>query len=242
MVHFASKKLIDSILCFWLIRSDTRNTKLRNMRTKTLLLSAAVGVAGLVAASAQTVYSVNSVGYVNVDLVTGFNMIGNPLDAGTDDLNDILPTVPDGSIMFFFRNGGWTETAEYFAGVGWFADPLPTWPAGEAVVVQVPSAATVTFVGEVRQGDLSTPLSAGLSLVSSQVPQAATLDDLGLPGTEGDVVFTWDAVAQAYGDSAEYFGGVGWFSSNPITVGVAEGFVLSAQNAGSWDRSFSVNN
>jgi hypothetical protein len=212
------------------------------MRTKTLLLSAAVGAASLVAASAATVYSVNSVGYVNKELTAGFNMLGNPLDAGSDDLNAILPTVPEGSIMYFFRNGGWTVTAEYFDGVGWFADPLPTWPAGEAVVVSVPSDVSVTFVGEVRQGLLSTPLTAGLSLVSSQVPQAASLDELGLPGTEGDVVYTWNNVTKQYGESAEYFGGVGWFSANPITIGVADGFVLSAQAAGSWDRNFSVNN
>jgi hypothetical protein len=212
------------------------------MRTKTLLLSAAVGVAGLVAASAQTVYSVNSVGYVNQSLDSGWNMIGNPLDAGTDDLNDILPTVPDGSLILFWRNGGWADSAEYFDGVGWFADPMPTWAAGEGAMLNVPSAASVTFVGEVRQGSLSTAVPAGYSILTSQVPQAGTPDDLGLPGSEGDLVITWDSGSQGYASTAEYFDGVGWFADPALQIDVAEAFFVLAQSAGSWDRTFSVNN
>src|SRR5687768_13509192 len=50
------------------------------MRTKTLLLTAALSVAGIATSMAQAVYSVNAVGYVNTDLVPGFNLISNPLD------------------------------------------------------------------------------------------------------------------------------------------------------------------
>ena len=212
------------------------------MRTKTLLLSAAVGVAGLVAASAQTVYSVNAVGYVNLDLKAGFNMIGNPLDTGTDNLDDILPTVPDESTIYFFRNGGWTVSAQYFNGVGWFADPMPTWPAGEGAMLQSTADATITFVGEVRQGSLSTPIGSGVSLVTSQVPQAGTLDELGVPGSDTDVAYTWDVNSQGYAAAGEYFAGVGWFADPAPTIGVAEGFIVIAANSLSWDRTFSVNN
>ena len=47
------------------------------MRTKTLLLTAALAAAGVVSSMAQ-VYSVNSVGYVNLTLPNGFSMIANP--------------------------------------------------------------------------------------------------------------------------------------------------------------------
>ena len=70
------------------------------MRTKTLLLSAAVGAAGLVAASAQTVYSVNSVGYINLSVPAGFSMIANQLDNGTGNTVADVLTVPDGTVVF----------------------------------------------------------------------------------------------------------------------------------------------
>jgi len=51
------------------------------MRTKTLFLSAATLLAGLISTQAQNVYSVNIVGYVNVPARLGFANMGNPLDA-----------------------------------------------------------------------------------------------------------------------------------------------------------------
>ena len=56
----------------------TRNIQ-NKMRTKTLLLTAALSAAGIASSMAQ-VYSVNAVGYVNTPLVTGFNLISNPAE------------------------------------------------------------------------------------------------------------------------------------------------------------------
>ena len=72
------------------------------MKTKVLLLGAALAMTTAIA-SAQT-YSSNVVGYVNVDLVPGWNLIANPLDAGVDgegyDMNSLsvlFPNVPVGT-------------------------------------------------------------------------------------------------------------------------------------------------
>jgi len=210
------------------------------MRTKTLLLSAAVGAAGLLAADAQ-VYSVNSVGYVNKELATaGFHIISNPLAAADNELNTIIPTAPEGSLIYFFSGGSFSaEIPEYFDGVGWF--PNLELADGEGVFIFVPTPTTLTFVGEVRQGALSTSIPAGFSIRGSQVPQQATLTDLGVPGGDGDLVYTFNSAAQTYdGDIPEYFEGVGWFPD--ITVGVADGFFVNAAAPRSWDRNFSVNN
>ena len=48
------------------------------MRTKTLLLTAALSAAGIATSMAQ-VYSANAVGYVNKLIPTGFSMIANPV-------------------------------------------------------------------------------------------------------------------------------------------------------------------
>ena len=71
------------------------------MKTKVLLLGAALAMTTAIA-SAQT-YSSNVVGYVNVDLVPGWNMIANPLSAATNTLE--LLTAPVGSVAYKFVNG-----------------------------------------------------------------------------------------------------------------------------------------
>ncbi len=211
------------------------------MRTKTLLLSAAVGAVGLLAADAQ-VYSVNSVGYVNKALATpGFHMISNPLKAATDNLNDIIPNAPEGSLIYTFTGGAFSPTVpEYFTGVGW--SPNSAIAPGEGVFIYVPSPATLTFVGEVRQGAaLTTAIPSGFSIRGSQVPQQATLSALGVPGGDGDLVYTWDGAGQGYSATVpEFFTGVGW--SPDATVGVADGFFVFAQAPRTWTRNFSVNN
>src|SRR5882724_2120301 len=58
------KKLLTAVDHFEKVPSHTEQNSNKTMRTKTLLLIAAVAVAGVVASNAQ-VYSVNAVGYVN---------------------------------------------------------------------------------------------------------------------------------------------------------------------------------
>ncbi len=214
------------------------------MRTKTLLLSAAVGAVGLLAADAQ-VYSVNSVGYINKALSTaGYHLISNPLvpSGGGSDLNSLIPVAPDGALVFLWRNGGFDPNNPQFVdGVGWL--PNTTISAGEGFFVFVDAPTTFTFVGEVRQtgGALTaTPIPQGFSIVSSQVPQQAALSVLGLPGSDGDQVLRWDSAAQAYSATVpSYVDGLGWLPDATIDVG--EAFFINAQANLSWTRTFSVN-
>jgi hypothetical protein len=74
------------------------------MRTKTLLLTAALCAAGIATSKAQ-VYSVNAVGYVNTSLLKGFNLVSNPLDNKATDGNKIknlFASLPAGAQVFFF--------------------------------------------------------------------------------------------------------------------------------------------
>jgi hypothetical protein len=206
------------------------------MRTKTLLLSAAVGAASLVAASAQTVYSVNSVGYVNVTLPAGFSLIANPLDAGDNALSNVFgDSLAIGSTVFKWDNGTSQYTSSTYLGV-WSPD-LELAP-GEGAFINVGAETQVTFVGEVLQGDLTNPIPAGFSLQASQVPQEDTLDNLNFPAAVGDTVYFWDNGTSQY-TSTTYLGV--WSPSDP-TPKVAEGFFVSTGAAKDWTRTFSVNN
>jgi hypothetical protein len=154
------------------------------MRTKTLLFSAAVGVAGMLAASAQ-VYSVNSVGYINVTLPPGFSMVGNQLISTANKVSDILPAPPLGTQVLSWNGSGFNviEYADIGFGPGWSGDLALD--VGSGVFIKNPTASdmTITFVGEVPQGaDSNTTIPAGFSIRSSTVPQAGNvIQDFGFP-------------------------------------------------------------
>ncbi len=212
------------------------------MRTKTLLLSAAVGVAGMVAASAQTVYSVNAVGYVNVDVPAGYSIIVNPLETSDNTLAGLLPvgSVPRFSQILKWDAGGFVI---YTMGTtGWGAGATATLNPGEGAFINVAAAQTITFIGEVKQGALSIPLASGYSLVGSQVPQAGTTTELALDSALArfDQVLTWNNASGGYNIFSRT--ATGWSGGNVPSVNVAEGFFVNVGAATSWDRTFSVNN
>jgi hypothetical protein len=99
---------------------------------------------------------------------------------------------------------------------------------------------TITFVGEVKQGTLTTPLIAGFNLVGSQVPQEGLIQTmLGFVPGEGDVVYNYSATTGNYTLGTFEFGI--WDPVQP-RVGVGEGVWIRKIQAGNWTRTFSVNN
>ena len=114
------------------------------MRTKTLLLTAALTAAGALTSMAQ-VYSVNIVGYINLSIPRGFSMIANQLNATPDNtLETLMPTMPEGTIIYKFNpalRGGLGAYDQYQFSAdnpGWAPitvnppNPLPTPKVGES--------------------------------------------------------------------------------------------------------------
>jgi hypothetical protein len=209
------------------------------MRTK-LLAAAAILAAGVASTVAQSnVYSLNVVGYVNVDLPTGFTMIANPLNATNNGINTVLPDVPVGSLLYKF-SGSFGSPAEFFGpGVGW--DVNLTLAPGEGAFISVPSAKTVTFVGEVVQGNTTNSLPAGFSIRSSIVPQSAGLSSvLGFPAVAGDLVYFFNKATQNYaGGIYESFGGNLWDPAEPAPA-VGQAFWVQKAAQANWVRNFTV--
>ncbi len=208
------------------------------MRTKTLLVTAALGAATVSSAIAQ-VYSVNAVGYVNTAVKAGFNLIANPLDAGAGNntVAKLLAGVADGTIVYTFSAGsGYSINT---LDLGEWTNPNATLDPGTGFFLRVAADATLTFVGEVKQGTLTTPLVTGFNLVASQVPQAGKVTtDLGLPVADGDLVYQFNATTQGYTISTFDLGA--WDPAEP-TIGVGEGFWARKGAAATWTRTFSVN-
>jgi len=220
------------------------------MRTKTLLLAAALSAAGIAASLAQSnVYSLNVVGYVNINLAAGFNLIANPLDLDGYGTNNTVLTVfstnlPSGSTVFAFSGGAYANPAASYGTKGGWAGGVAAANAalnpGGGVFVQVPSAATVTVVGNVLQGALAKPYPAGFSILSSKVPQAGLLQtDLGYAPGSGDLVYKFNSAGQNYPPASSYGTKGGWAPSQP-SMGVGEAFFLSSTLGGTWTRNFTV--
>jgi hypothetical protein len=210
------------------------------MRTKTLLLTAALSAAGIATSMAQ-VFSVNAVGYVNTALVPGFNLVSNPLnntEPNGNQIQNLFRGVPEGSAVYQFI-GGRFEIVNFDFGE-WdpanFADDEVR--PGGGVFVRVPSATTITFVGEVPQGTLTTPLPAGFTIASSQVPQEGTPAALGFQASDGDSLYFFQEAGQRYEivnfDFGEY--------DKPLpTLAVGDALFIKKAAAGAWTRTFNVN-
>lgn len=213
------------------------------MRTKTLLLTAALGVAAAATTMAQ-VYSVNAVGYVNVTLVKGWNMIANPLQNQTDNsVPGLFGDMPLGTTVYKWNGTGF-DSATSLGGGDWiYGGPEFTVVPGDGIFVFVPAdaetAPTVTFVGEVPQGDASNMnVKAGFQLIASKVPQAGKVTtDLKFPGDIGDTVYKWNGSGY---DSYTCLGGTDWLPEEP-SVAVAQSFWSYKAAAVNWTRNFSVN-
>src|SRR5262245_38126920 len=143
------------------------------MRTKTLLLTVAISALSAASSMAQ-VYSANAVGFYNVDLAAGFTMIANQLNNANNNINTVLPDVPDGSTLLSWNSGSQMFTAPdlFIVGAGWLDDqfnPSVTVlaPGGGAFIsLPVGTSKTVTFVGEVPEGTLSKGLVANFQIGS----------------------------------------------------------------------------
>lgn len=207
------------------------------MRTKTLLLTAVLGVA-TAATSMADVFSVNIVGYVNVVLPQGFSMIANPLNGTNNGINTVIPNPGVGSILYKFTGGSFSEIAENFGPGSW--DVNLTLSPGEGAFIQVPARATNTFVGEVITGTTTNPIPAGFSIRSSIVPQSAGLtgtNGLGFPAVAGDFIYRFNPVAQTYTEIFESFGGDAWDPARPVP-NVGESFWVQKVAATNWVRTF----
>ena len=186
------------------------------MRTKVLICAAALAAASAFTSMAQNVYSLNIVGYINIPLVDGFNLVANQLDFDGTGLNNtpanILGTnLPVNTAIYGWAQPGSWNIAAYthnrstgLDAWGVSAGSMPTLNPGQGFWLSIPpgGSATInsnlTVVGQVDQGagfavntNLATP--SGFSLLSSIVPMAGRItSDLDYSPVLGDTVYQWN--------------------------------------------------
>jgi hypothetical protein len=239
------------------------------MRTKTLLLTAAMVAAGALSSMAQNVYSVNVVGYVNVTLQPGYNLIANQLDNSANGGNGITlvltnetPTIADGSAdgstVFKWNPGTQQFTANdtYYSFLGGWVDngfsPSTTTVApGEAFFFQNLKASpiTLTLVGTVLQGTNTNNINSAYGFFSDFAPVVNGFSTNGFPNWSSGA---WDGstfqtfAAGQYSGALTYFSFLGgWvdsgFSPADPSPAVGQGFLIfNTGVAAPWVRTFKV--
>jgi len=218
-----------------------------------------LGVPALRVPAQSNVYSLNVVGYYNVTLLPGWNLLANQLIQTNNNANFVLfpPPAADGSLLCRFNPStqSFYEPGTYFDGAGWSGplgdpnDPGLNLPLGEGFFVWTPVTWIATFAGEVPQGTLSNPLPAKYSLKASMVPQAGALgSDLGFPPIDNADVYFFLSPVQSYTDAFTYLAGYGWFDPHggaglggPIENVGAGFFLRNPGPATTWLRNFTVN-
>jgi hypothetical protein len=187
------------------------------MRTKTMLLSALLGALGSVSVMAQTnVYSLNAVGYINVTIQPGFNIVSVPLITSPDNtlgtvLNNGTGSLTGLSAYFWFPSAtppGYVEDNARNIGTakgqtsntnGWFDNGTNLATPGVGFWVDSPFSTniTVTFVGTVPTGPITNTLVPGFNLVGSVVPMSGDIVTNSISAltnyTIGDVIYTYNS-------------------------------------------------
>jgi hypothetical protein len=214
------------------------------MRTIKALLCVAALAAGIATSLAQSnVYSLNVVGYYNIPVAAGQSvLIANQLNTTNNTIAALFPNGPAGS-YFYKYNGGWSVANFDPDLLDW--EPSPdagntTLNMGEGGMFKAGATTTLTFVGEVQQGQLTVPLvSGGANFVrSSIVPQAGLITtDLKYPGEPGDYAYKFNngwSTANFDPDLLD------WEPSEP-SYGVGEAMMLKKNGpATAWVRNFTV--
>jgi len=207
-----------------------------------------LGVAGVVSSSAQNVYSVNVVGYINLVLTNNFSLIANQLDNGANNLvTNMFTGLPNQTV--FYKFNGTT-----YDNLTWLTLPAPgmwtpisqrqmTLSPGEGIFVRKPTGVgsiNVTFVGEVLQGHLVNPMVAGFEVYSGMVPQAGGITSVhGFAPVNQDTVYKFNGVSY---DNKVWLQALNrWNPIGEPVLNVGEAVFIKTTSARDWVRDFSVN-
>jgi len=201
------------------------------------------------------VTSVNVVGFINLNLKPGYNLIANQLNAAnaSNHIAVVLPSVDQDTLLLKFDAVHQTWLSPDIFDAGAWVDynsglPSTTWLSpGEAAFLNAPVAKQVTLVGEVPQGDaLTVALAPNYALVSSIVPQQLFLvSSNSFPAVQDMLYLTFNPDTQKY--ITAIFDAGAWVNYDTglptdVNPAVGQGFFINnpGTTAANWTRSFHV--
>jgi hypothetical protein len=121
----------------------------------------------------------------------GFSLIANPLFRGANTVVEVLPSVPEGTILYRWDN----RTKVYKVNVfdfGRWTDPGQSFPPGSGAFLLNPSdlTANITFIGRATAGERITSRAPGFHLIGcGHMESCHIAEHLSFPPVEGDTVY-----------------------------------------------------
>jgi len=230
------------------------------MRTKTLLLTAALVAAGTAASMAADVYSQNAVGYAKVTINNGFNLVSDPFTAVADrHVGALFGSPPNNISIIKLRDDGLFETDSWSTSDGfWSASgdntTAMTIDEGGGIIVQNGGGAfDVTFTGDVKQGTaaqgtaVSNPIAPGIVVRASKVPLGSpnglASDDLKLIPSSGITIIRYHVGGgfdvYVYDPTIGGTNDDNWNNNQP-NLRLGEAFFIQSSGV-PWTRDFTVN-
>jgi hypothetical protein len=179
---------------------------------------------------------------VNVTVTNAqFACLANPLNNGTNTLDEILPNAPNNtSLVFEFTSSGFVSYTK--RATGWAGAAGRPFGPGKGFFVQNTGTTpiTLTFVGEVPEGTKTVDIATGFNLIASQFPLAGAVETaLGLPAVNNNRLHQWVPAVQNYVTFTRR--ATGWTGgTGEPTVGVGEGFFFETQAPTNWTRTYTV--
>jgi len=206
-----------------------------------MLVSALLVAAGITTSTAQAVYSVNIVGYINKPLPHGLSLIANQLNASPDNKVQTLFGTPVASLTVFKFNptSGNFDQAASDPDLGWTDSTGMVLNPGEgAFVDNGGDPFTLTLVGEVKLSS-TVNIHAGLDTYSSVIPQSGPISTLGFPIPPAPLT-VYKFNGRTFDSFAFDPDAAAWSPSEP-SLNIGEGIFID--NAGAllaWTRTFTV--
>jgi hypothetical protein len=157
----------------------------------------------------------------DIAIHTGMNLIANQLDHGSNTLNEIMPAVPNGCVLYKYENPSGTWKQASFFDV-WTELPASiTLSPGEGAFLQSPTDFTLTITGHPHVPVLPVSIPAGATyLLSRQTNDVGTYENItGTSPVAGATVYTWNGAAY----NMDYYDpDFGWASGTGPMVAVGE--------------------
>jgi hypothetical protein len=218
------------------------------MKIKATLIAAATLAVGVISSQAQ-VYSQNIVGYVNLTLTNGYNLVANQLDYDGTGTNNTLVTcigtnLPNGTQAYAYVAGSYVFATYSASAQKWSGNTNACNAAlsvGHGLFIKIPSSATypqtLTEVGNVIIGTNVNNIAAGYQLCSYAFPISGSIQTgLNYTPTHGDRVYVYNPVTASYTFST-FNSGTTWVGGAPnLSVGQAV-FLQAAANT-NWTQIF----
>jgi len=215
------------------------------MKAKTLLIAAAALAAGVMHSQAQ-VYSQNIVGYVNLPLAAGNNLVANQLDLDGTGVNNSIYTavgtnLPANTTVLAW-NGATFSTSKLLASGKWSLNNSVVSNAmnpGQGFFINVAAATNITFVGNVITGTNVYPVVAGYQIVSPSAPVTGGISGaggLGYVPSKNDQVLVWNGATY----TTHKYLGTSWSGGGTPTFTVGQSVFLDAVNNTNWTQILNV--